>query len=143
MIETDSGRLLEQLELLEAGVIQAAALAMRSAITATEASAKETTLFKDKTGDTRGSIRAEARGFTGGFVQAGGVSRYLENGTRPHVIHGRPVLRFVVAGQVLFRRQVNHPGTAERPFMSEARRVGEQALEYGAEFFVAEAIRRV
>ena len=75
-------------------------------------------------------------------MRAGGVARLLESGTRPHLIVGRPILRFVVGGQTIFRRFVHHPGTAERPFMSEARRAGEQALEYGLEFFISAAVER-
>jgi hypothetical protein len=42
---------------------------------------------------------------------------------------------------VVFRKAVNHPGTAERPFMAEARRQAEQAITYGAEVFVAPVLR--
>ena len=142
MIQVAARGTLAGLELLEAGIIQAIGLTMRSGIQAAEASAKGTTLWKDKSGGTRGSIRGELQGFASGFVIAGGASRFLESGTRPHVIVGKPVLRFVVNGQTLFRRMVHHPGTAERPFMTEARRIGEQAVAYGAEYFVGEAIRR-
>jgi hypothetical protein len=142
MIQVESRGTLAGLELLEAGIIQAIGLTLRSGIEATETSAKATTLWKDKSGGTRGSIRGEFQGFSSGFVTAGGASRFLESGTQPHTIVGKPVLRFVVNGEVLFRRMVHHPGTAERPFMTEARRVGEQAVAYGAEYFVGEAIRR-
>lgn len=142
MIAVDGARIREGLELLQAGFIQAAALAMRAGVAAAEASAKGTTLWKDRSHETRDSIRGSVQGAARGFLTAGGASRLLENGTRPHIIRGKPVLRFVVNGQVLFRRFVKHPGTAERPFLAEARRVGEQALEYGAEFFVGEAIAR-
>lgn len=38
----------------------------------------------------------------------------VEHGSRPHEIHGRPLLRFVVNGRVVYARKVNHPGT--RPY---------------------------
>lgn len=141
-VQIHATRTLEGLSLLEAGIVQAVGLTLRSAVKATEASAKATTRFHDRTGETRGSIRGEIQGFGRGRVIAGGASRLLEEGTVPHTIVGRPLLRFVVAGQVLFRRSVKHPGTAARPFMSEARAVGEQTAAYGAEYFVSEAIRR-
>lgn len=133
---------LEGLELLHAGIVQASALAMRSAIEATEKSAKATTLWKDQSGETRGAIRGEVVGPYGGTVTAGGASRFLEAGTQPHIIRGNPILRFVVAGQVLYRHMVRHPGTEPRPFLEEARRVGEQTLAYGMEYFVNEAVKR-
>jgi hypothetical protein len=137
----DSRQAREGLSLLGAGIVQAMALAMRSAVQATEASAKATTQFHDRTGSTRSTFRGEAHGRTG-FVTLGDMSKLLDSGTRPHAIQGRPVLRFVVNGSVLYRRMVNHPGTAERPFAREARALGEQTLAYGVEYFVGEAIRR-
>lgn len=145
MIEVDAERTLAGLANLEAGIMQAIGLTMRSAIEATEQSAKSTTRFKDKSGETRRSIRGQYRGVAqGGFVQAGGASKFLENGTRPHAImaRGGGLLRFVVNGETIYRRMVRHPGTAERPFMHEARAIGEKAVEYGAEYFISEAIRR-
>jgi hypothetical protein len=131
------------LEMLQAGVVQAIGLTMRSAIKAAEDSAKGTTLWKDRSGETRASIKGVYLGVAqGGFVTAGGASKFLENGTPPHVIRGKPILRFEVAGQVFYRRVVRHPGTAERPFMAEARRVGEQAALYGADVFIGAAIAR-
>jgi hypothetical protein len=141
-ISVDGSKTLAGLELLEAGFIQAVGLTLRAGIDAAEKSAKETTLFKDKSGDTRASIKGVLEGFSRGFVSAGGAAKFLDGGTRAHVIHGNPTLRFVVNGQVFFRSFVHHPGTAERPFMREARRVGEQAMDYGAAYFVGEAIRR-
>jgi len=40
------------------------------------------------------------------------VLAYLEYGTRPHIIRGRPILRFVTEdGEVVYTRVVHHPGT--------------------------------
>lgn len=134
---------LEGLELLEAGVVQAISLTMRAVVADAEKAARGTALWKDRSGETRGSIAGEWRGLSaGGFVRAGGASRFLEGGTRAHVIHGKPVLRFVVNGQVLFRRMVHHPGTKPRPFMAEARNVGELSAAFHAQYFVGEAVRR-
>lgn len=130
------------LAMLHAGILQAAGLALQAGIKAAEGSAKSTHRWKDKTGGTRASIRGERTSYDRGFVMAGGAARLLESGTRAHIIQGRPTLRFVVNGQVVFARMVHHPGTAARPFMAEARMVGEQAIDYAAEYFVNEAIQR-
>lgn len=126
---------------LAAGIVQAAELTLRAAEDAAVASAKATTRFKDQTGGTRASIRRVRTGLTG-FVEARGAARFLEGGTRPHVIHGNPVLRFTVNGQVLYRRWVRHPGTAPRPFMEEAARVAFQTAEFAGEYYVNYAIQR-
>jgi hypothetical protein len=143
LIHVESAKTVAGLELLEAGVVQAIGLAMRSGIKAAEESAKSTTLFKDKSGETRRSIKGELTSFSSGFVSAGGASQFLENGTRAHSIYGNPILRFQIAGQIFYRHMVNHPGTAERPFMAEARRVGEMTIAYGIDYFLGAAISRV
>lgn len=135
-------RFLEGLDLLEAGFIQAVALAARDAIKVTEESGKQTGLFKDRSVETRGSIKGSYEGSGKGFVVFGGASRLLNSGTPPHTITGKPFLRFVVNGTVFFRRMVKHKGTAERPFVTQARDRGEQAYEWAASFYIGEAIRR-
>lgn len=44
---------------------------------------------------------------------------YLEYGTRPHIIYGRPVLRFKIGSEVIFSAYVRHPGTQPRLFITE------------------------
>jgi hypothetical protein len=150
-LTVDAKAMLSGLELLEAAIVQAAGFAMRDAVKATEASAKGTTLFHDRSGGgvtrpgegTRSSIRGEVVGYQSGFVTAGGAARLLDSGTRAHVIHGNPFLAFQINGSTVVRRLVHHPGTAPRPFMRQARAVGEQVLDYAAAFYIGEAIRRV
>lgn len=143
MITVDGGRTRSGLANLKAGIRQAAGLTLDAAIEAAKASAKSTTLWKDQSGTTRSSIRSERTGLRG-FVEAGGAAKFLEEGTKPHLIvaHGK-ALRFVVEGNVLFRKWVRHPGTAPRPFMREARQRGETAAEWAAEIYVNSAIQRV
>jgi hypothetical protein len=132
------------LQLLKAGIHQAAELTVRAAVVAAHQSAKGTARFKDQTGGTRGSIRGSADGLQG-FVEARGAARFLEEGTQPHLLGtvGK-LLRFTTEGQVLYRRYTGwiHPGTAARPFMHEARERGLQAAEWGAELYVNAAIQR-
>ena len=53
------------------------------------------------------------------------ASIYLVNGTRPHIIRPRNpsgVLRFMVGGQVVYARYVNHPGTRRNDYLRDALR---------------------
>lgn len=132
------------LELLSAGIVQAAELAMRAGVRAAEDSAKGTTLWKDRRPLTRSTIHGEVHG-TRGILKAGGAAHFLEWGTSPHIITAKhaKALRFVVGGEVIFRQSVSHPGTKPRPFMREAAQRGEQALDYGADVYVSHAIEHV
>lgn len=141
-IKVDGQSAVQSMRLLEAGIHQAAMLALRSAVKAAEDSARSTSRFKDKSGETRGSIRGEVIGQRG-KVSAGGVAKFLENGTVAHQIVARnaTALHFFVNGQEFFRRMVQHPGTSPRPFMAEARERGLIAAEYGAAYYVNFAIQ--
>lgn len=81
-----------------------------------------------RTGATRESIKANpartrgARGYIAASVSAGGASKFLMKGTRPHVIRARnaQALHFEWKGREVFFREVNHPGTAAQPFLTIA-----------------------
>lgn len=142
-MKVDGAATRESLNLLKASCIHAAALTLKAGMAAAESSAKGASEFKDRTGDTRGSVKAVYSGALRGFVEARGASQFLEWGTPPHkiVAKGR-ALRFVVNGEVIFRKMVNHPGTAPRPYMREARERAVTAIEYGAEIYFGRAIGR-
>jgi hypothetical protein len=142
-LHVDIGHFLEGLERLSSSLAHVGVEALRIGVRVAEKSAKETTLFKDQTGTTRGSIRGEIAGRESGFVRAGGAASLLQAGTRPHTIVARGrALRFVVAGAVMFRRSVLHPGTQPRPFMTQARDAGERAIIEALPVLVREAIAR-
>jgi len=46
---------------------------------------------------------------------------YLEHGTRPHEIVGRPLLVFEIDGKTIFTHRVYHPGTKPYRFIERAR----------------------
>lgn len=89
------------------------------------------------TGDTRERIAIESQrstptsvAFT--IVSPTPQSNWTEFGTRPHVIRPRrrKALRFVVGGQTVFARKVNHPGNPPRPwFFPTVRREWRANLE--------------
>jgi hypothetical protein len=54
---------------------------------------------------------------------------FLEFGTRPHLIPGRPILRFELDdGTVIFTRLVHHPGTKPYKMVQQARAALEQQI---------------
>lgn len=66
----------------------------------------------------RGNVSARIEGGNLILESHDPVVRFLERGTRPHVIAARRVkfLRFEVGGTILFRKKVNHPGTKGQGF---------------------------
>jgi len=124
--------------------IQAAAhFILAAGITAAEQSAKASTLYRDRSGKTRASVKGSINaGGMSGKVVARGASIFLENGTKAHTITARNggVLRFFVNGQAVFRRSVRHPGTGPRPTMGNARYHAELAIGYAAQIYLNEAI---
>lgn len=60
------------------------------------------------------------------YVRAGGAAIFIVKGTRPHTIRPRTrtILRFEVGGDVVWAKEVHHPGTRANNFMAEALRAG-------------------
>lgn len=134
----DAKAFVSQLHTLGGGIYNAASMALRSAVQAAEADAKGTTLYNDRTGLLRSKTTGSVNGLSGEIRAATPYAKWVENGTRPHKITARKggVLCFVSGGATRFARSVNHPGTAERPFMQHAKDVGEKTLDYGADYFL-------
>jgi len=136
----EAGRALKR---LATATERAARKAFAEAVKETVKHARGTKLFKNRTGATRATIGSAIAG-DHGIVSAEGAAHWLENGTRPHEIAPKAggLLVFQVNGSTVFtRKPVNHPGTAERPFMQQARDHGAKVLEFGADVYVGEAIR--
>jgi len=129
--------------LLQGGLYNAAAQALRASVQAAETSATETTLYNDRSGYLRAHTKGSAFGLEGKLVADAPWAGFVENGTVAHdiVAHGS-ALSFVVNGERRFAQRVHHPGTKARPFMDVARNLGEQTLDYGLELMVTEAIER-
>lgn len=59
------------------------------------------------------------------------TANWTDEGTRPHTIHGQPILRFVKGGKVIYARKVNHPGNKPYRWWSKTmtRRNWQRALK--------------
>jgi hypothetical protein len=144
MISVDGTAAISSLRKLHSALMQAALKTALVTLEETERHAKETTLFKDKTGWTRAHIGRGTESLSSGWVGSfGTATRFLEFGTPPHDIVAKNggMLRFEIAGTVFYRKMVRHPGTAERPFMQQARDHGQQVADYASELFAEQAIR--
>ncbi|MDX2730997.1 hypothetical protein [Streptomyces sp. PA03-2a] len=66
------------------------------------------------------------RGLQGVIVCDHPAVRWVNEGTRPHIIRPRRkrVLRFEIRGREVFAAYVRHPGTKPNPFMARALRQG-------------------
>lgn len=78
-----------------------------------------------RTGNLSRAIFAKMESDTVGVVGVGKEApygRFINDGSAPHVITAvnAKALRFVVNGNTLFRKSVNHPGIKARHFMQDA-----------------------
>ncbi|MFE7530877.1 hypothetical protein ACFU7Y_34960 [Kitasatospora sp. NPDC057542] len=71
-------------------------------------------------------IESTSSGLQGAIVSAHQATRFVLDGTRPHIIRprNRRALRFEVAAQVVYARLVHHPGTRPNNFLGRALREG-------------------
>lgn len=92
--------------------------------------ASGTTAWRDQTGKTRGSIKAQlGPGLNKSSVRARGAAVFLENGTGRYGLRGRDYvitpkngryMHFVVNGHHVFTSHVVHPGIKPTHFMRDA-----------------------
>ena len=81
-----------------------------------------------KSGKTKASIRVKNASMRKAAVEAKGGARFLEAGTKAHVIKPKRfrALKWNTAGQPMFAKKVNHKGSKAKPFL---RRSGRDVLE--------------
>lgn len=71
-------------------------------------------------------ITTDVRGLVGYVISEHPASRFILDGTRPHLIRPRrrKALRFDVGGETVFSKLVRHPGTDAHNFLAIALRRG-------------------
>lgn len=115
--------------------------AVQSAIAVATMAARGEHAWKDRTGDTRESIEPtiemNAHGASASLKAEGNAAR-LAAGTEAHRIDAKNArfLRFEIGGTLVFRKSVQHPGTAPDPYL-------DQAAEKAGEQLVSQALREL
>ena len=139
VIDTTGAR--QALAELETAIDQAARIALSAAVKATEASVVGTGLYQNKTGETRASVKTGFEGYEG-FVESGGATIFLENGTKDHGPKNAKFLRFKSekTGGWVFCRWVR--GIQPRPFMRVAQAEGQEVANEAGQHYADEAIKR-
>ena len=131
LIRIDGSEVLRDLTKLERRVLDVARIQIYEVARVAFRAARDTTLFRDRTGELRGTLDIVDKGAYWKRVIAPAThAKFIEGGTKAHEIRPRraKLLRFYVGGRVVYARKVNHPGTAKRPFMESAARAGSQAM---------------
>ncbi len=99
------------------------------------AEARNTRHYKDQTGlltaSIGGRVEVSTHGGAEGVLSAETpYASFVDGGTRPHVIEGRPYLAFPGnGGETVMVRRVNHPGTQPDGFMGRAYLKAERVIE--------------
>jgi hypothetical protein len=116
-------------------------------------------MLKRRSGKLAGSVRAIPAEIEGtsiiGAVEAGGgpafYGKFFElesaggtGGTKPHQIMAvkARALRFVMGGKVYFRKSVQHPGFAARPFMTTSLTENAEKIQTDLQTALNEEIQR-
>lgn len=131
-VENTKRALDDYLRNLEAAANESMAEALQSAEDAARLAVHAQT--KQHSGDLdRLLVHVQLSAFRGKVFNTAPYAGYIDEGTKPHTIRAvnARCLRFESGGQIYFRRQVNHPGTAPRPFVALAQAAGQMALRDG------------
>jgi hypothetical protein len=131
MIEFDFTKFLKQLEGIQKDLEPTVSETLDTLANIAITNAKSTTLFKDRTGTLRREIKFVKNGaLIRDVVADTGYAGYVERGNDPgggriYAKHAK-ALRFVINGQVLFRKWVR--AAKPRPFMQAAQTLTESFL---------------
>ncbi len=144
MVRIEASDALRNLKSIERRILDVARIGVATAVRVAYRNVRESTLFKDRTGQLRGTVDIIDTGaYSKRLIAPASYALYVNGGTKPHVILPKnfPFLRFVIAGRVIFARKVNHPGTSPRPFMEHAADAGGQAMKIAFEDGVEQAVQ--
>jgi len=123
----DASEFLRSMATIERRVLDSARVGMSDVVKVAYRNAKDTTLFKDQTGELRGTIDIVDRGaYSKRLIWRAKHARYLTEGTKAHGPKTAPFLRFVIGGRVIFAKWVR--GISKRPFDANAAAAGSQAM---------------
>lgn len=89
----------------------------------------------------KGRVEVSTPGGARGVIEATKrTASFVEGGTQPHEIEARGnALRFEAGGQAVYRKRVQHPGTAPDGFMGRAYQKAERVVEREVEVGIANA----
>lgn len=133
-VTIDGSRFRDALDELLGDFHTMAAQALDAGVDAAAKDAFSTTLFQDHTHKLREGTKATVsnRDFKGKLVNATPYARFIEYGTKAHVIRPRKakILRWYshASGGWAFAKVVHHPGTKPRPFFKHAGEVGGRTI---------------
>ena len=143
MFRVEASDCLRNLKSIERRILDVVRIGIGTAVKVAYRNVRESTLFKDRTGELRGTLDIIDTGaWSKRLIAPAKYAKYVNDGTKPHVILPKNggFLRFVIAGRVIFAKKVNHPGTAKRPFMENAADAGGQAMKIAFENGVEQAV---
>lgn len=143
LVRVEATETLRGLRTLERRIEDVARIQLYEVARVAYRAARDTTLFKDRTGELRGTLDIIDKGaYWKRVIAPANHAKFIEYGTKAHVIRPKraKMLRFYVGERVVYARKVNHPGTAKRPFIENAARAGAQAMRILFDEHTAKAV---
>ena len=127
MISVDASDCLRNLATIERRILDAARVGVGQVAKVAYRSARDTTLFKDQTGELRGTIDiVDSGAYKKRLIWRAKHARYLTEGTKAHGPKTAAYMRFVIGGRVIYAKWVR--GISKRPFDTNAAQAGSQAM---------------
>lgn len=144
LVRVDGSETLRDLQKLERRILDVARVQLYEVARVAFRAARDTTLFRNRTGELRGTLDIIDKGaYWKRLIAPANHAKFIEYGTNAHVIKpkpGRRFLKFFVGERAVYARSVRHPGTSKRPFMENAARAGGQAAKVLFDEHTAKAI---
>lgn len=133
MFRFEASDCLRNLKSIERRVLDVARAGIFTVVRVAYRSIQESTLFKDRTGELRGTVDILDTGaYSKRLIVPASYAKYVNGGTKPHPITPKKeggFLRFVVGGRVVYAKKVDHKGTSPRPFLEHAADAGSQTMK--------------